>query len=780
MSLKKRILSIATLFAFAFTSLFSPAPVLADVQKQWVELETGVDSKGNVITTRMYGYYADIEGFGRVFIVCDPDTGEENGKAYIPGAKIGERSVQKLAGYEMKRVIDFDTVKTLRPPQLSLMAPNIPTDLGLDFEHLIKTGEVRYKTDGMVKWPGSSKWECLVPDPSCWLIVAQVTNPNAWPVDVSVDAYVSAWYDPRRWDTWLGRPGASETVHLEAGETKFVKIWEGSPPNGAKYLHEDHEDDDYWTEGRCLGRIEKNYDPDLPRACGGEVAFWIDPACYWRSLPRFSTGFYIDAEKRDHKNKRLWRAEGTINWGEDGKWRYDLGRTVDYQENNAIAELEKIFNENAFLNLKWRSYSSKKDMNFEIDGVHFYNISKRSGGYEAIRGGPLAGIEGPGPVLSAVLDPLNRGRKVSPDTSINAKPAAVVNWSDDIPLLQRKYIFIERFSFVPTDSPNVGLLVKQTVPGYVFWVEDERRPYFRERLVASEIKKESLSYYQGWRVRTYIFDPNKGWVYQGEEKLNKFPSWAKEVAPSKAKYFDFDDYDYYRITAKNATLDIDLVNPLSAPVEFHSSKENLKFLPAYKGVFRGVDYWAYEAKMVSSKDIGALDSGKKKVTAGPKETVDVLDTSEKIDITVIASVWDYYKIQRKVNPLIDSVLGGEREACLYLNSGDYYFGIEPSEEYVSLASMKGLYTYKKDGKKRRKYYTIGFADFFNNQYFNEENLTDGLVIAPSDALYPEILKQIVKTARFTNTSSRKRFWPVYYDSKDRYYDRFSPPYFNTD
>jgi len=222
-------------------------------------------------------------------------------------------------------------------------------------------------------------------------------------------------------------------------------------------------------------------------------------------------------------------------------------------------------------------------------------------------------------------------------------------------------------------------------------------------------------------------------------------------------------------------VDIDLVNPTDVSVTFSRIGGNVAFFPAYKAVFEGIKKFAYDAKLISSPDFEALDLGKNQVMAGANETIDVLTSNQKTDITVIACVRDRWDIRKKTDPLLNAVLGKEKEACLYLNGGNYYFGIGSSEEYISLASMVGVHIYKKEGEKRKDYYTIGFADFFNIQYFNDENPTDGLVIAPSDALYPELLKHIIKTARFTNTSSRKQFWPVYYDSKNY----FSPPYYDS-
>ncbi|RDV82337.1 hypothetical protein [Ammonifex thiophilus] len=203
----------------------SPLPAAGE-QRQWAELVTGVDGAGNVVKTRVYGYYAEANGT-QVFVVCDPRTGEETGEAYVPGAKVGERKAKKLVGYERKQDLDWDHPKEVKPVSVTLMAPNVPTGWEWDLEHYKQTGNLWKKSGYQFGWPMDYSYARLVPgsDPDYWLVVAAVQNPNPFPVEAelytSIDGWRSTWWGLEREIRYQGR------IPLGPNETKYVLLNRG-------------------------------------------------------------------------------------------------------------------------------------------------------------------------------------------------------------------------------------------------------------------------------------------------------------------------------------------------------------------------------------------------------------------------------------------------------------------------------------------------------------------------------------------------------------------------
>ncbi|MGB9781871.1 MAG: hypothetical protein ACPLXA_02755 [Moorellaceae bacterium] len=258
----KRIL--AGLFMALLSSLTLLAPAVAEPKFRWADLVTGVDASGNIVTSHLYGYYVGIEGVGEVFIACDPATGKETGEAYIPGAKIGERKVQRLAGYERKEDLDWDHPKQVNPPRVAVMMPNIPTSVEYDLDYYKRTGKLLKKTVNEFKWPMSYSFARMVPgsDPDYWLIVAALENPNPFPVTVNSSLSVKGWRS--RSDRALGNMGYSGAITFGPNETKYLLLNRGQK---GYFLAED-----IWIDWPEPGYSEAGYsfrvlsvdDPEYP------------------------------------------------------------------------------------------------------------------------------------------------------------------------------------------------------------------------------------------------------------------------------------------------------------------------------------------------------------------------------------------------------------------------------------------------------------------------------------------------------------------------------------
>lgn len=222
--MKKVILAI---FIFSLLFVFSPAFAAS---LQWTDLPVGVDANGNVTTTHVYGYYTDIEGFGQVFVVCNPNTGQETGETYVPNVKIGEKQGKKIVGYERKLDLDWDHPKQVQPVQVTVFAPNIPWSTEYDWDYYEQTGQLREKAVNDFKWSRYTDYSFarLVPgdDPDYWLIVASITNPNPFPVRVDQSINVRGWY--KGW--WSGSTYISKeykSLLLGPNETKHVLLNRG-------------------------------------------------------------------------------------------------------------------------------------------------------------------------------------------------------------------------------------------------------------------------------------------------------------------------------------------------------------------------------------------------------------------------------------------------------------------------------------------------------------------------------------------------------------------------
>ncbi len=187
-----------------------------DMDKQWATLATSVDQNGNVVTTKIFGYYTDVDNFGQVFVVCDPNTGQETGDAYIPNVKIGDKSVQEIIGYDKGQKLDLYNLKQINPINVSVIAPNIPTSVGWDEDALQQDQYIKKITSTLV-FPGSFPDDLYInanlPDYS--LIVAQVQNPNSFPVT----GHVRINFYGKDYDF---------SVSLGSNETKYILLNAGN------------------------------------------------------------------------------------------------------------------------------------------------------------------------------------------------------------------------------------------------------------------------------------------------------------------------------------------------------------------------------------------------------------------------------------------------------------------------------------------------------------------------------------------------------------------------
>jgi hypothetical protein len=247
-----------------------------------VELPTGVDAGGKVITTKVYGHYSDLKDVGEVFIECDPDTGEEIG-AYIPGVKIGDQKTYIEGEPVKKEVLNWDEPIEALPIQVTLLAPNITTGAEIDWDYYDQYGEIRRKSVNQFKWTtdDTTGFNKLIPgsDPDYWLFIAIVTNPNPFPVSVNLSAAISSFSDGD--DKGKSVSKEYDNLIMTTNETKYILLNRGLPGN-CRYLLDEWPqwDDNSWQSGYSNGyydaRTVKVMDPFYPSILetGGDQGYF--------------------------------------------------------------------------------------------------------------------------------------------------------------------------------------------------------------------------------------------------------------------------------------------------------------------------------------------------------------------------------------------------------------------------------------------------------------------------------------------------------------------------
>jgi hypothetical protein len=377
----RKLLLFSALLVAAFTFAVSPASASTHPLCQWVQ----VDDDNNLDTPpiSVYGYWADVGGT-QVLIVCDPKTDEpvrdQNGQgiAYINNGQYVETEIEVLDRYEEKQALDWDNPKEVKPVEVALLAPNIPTGLEYDLDYYRQTGQLRRKTQNLFRWPMDYSFARLVPgsDPDYWLFIAVVRNPNPFPVKAKLSATLNGW----RQSWWTREAVSKETgVSLGPNETKCVLLSQGKK---ADYFYD--EPGTFYNSSWCSGYSEAWYyaslsqitDPEYPKDIlgGGYYEPYVrwdgtDPTVYplipmrlaftfrcWSHDPYKRENYYwyyggrewpeafgyaeYDPEKDDWSVSVDFRGSMEKPWYmSDADWQ----KVVDRATSNATTTLKKLF-----------------------------------------------------------------------------------------------------------------------------------------------------------------------------------------------------------------------------------------------------------------------------------------------------------------------------------------------------------------------------------------------------------------------------------------------------
>jgi hypothetical protein len=464
---------VQLLFAVIALVLFLQ-PAYGNTNYEWTVLQNAKDRNGNPIgDTKVYGYF-----LGNVFVVCDVETKLPTGQAFLNNGKTKTTTVQIIKDWERQKKEDWSTVKRIDPVQVTVKAPNIVSNLTYDWDHYLETGELVKKAEGgSAQWPGSTG-AYLIPgsDPNYWLIVAEITNPNPWPVITSLNVNISRWRSG--FSLWQDKTTLNEkieNIYLDANETKFVLINKGKKDVilGDDIDWKSPVSMKAWSEGYYRAFVTENMDPELPDSLKpnrGYIAFdyYGGPPVPRDLSDGIPVSYRVDCRSNDKRNE--WSFDGTVYLTGNG-WVASGRKDTKPEAKRAIEDFFTKHQDNL-------PRIDEDDGSKIIDGIKFYRC-ETTGNSAYISSGPdVTHYDCPGPVL---VD-YSHGK----DYNLNVRTISVnndykVGWCDKIPVLKYKPIFIEQYEFEPTDPENnkVGRLVKKTVPGYNVFASFIDRPYFQ-------------------------------------------------------------------------------------------------------------------------------------------------------------------------------------------------------------------------------------------------------------------------------------------------------------
>ncbi|MDI6710464.1 MAG: hypothetical protein QME76_07230 [Bacillota bacterium] len=613
----RKLLSIALLLCLVCAAVLGLAgSALAEHDKEWADLVTGIDANGNIVTTKVFGYYADVGGLGRVFVVCDPSTGKETGDALIPGVKVGEKATQKVVRYDIKEGLDWDRPKQVNPVRLALVAPNIPTGTQYDWEYYKQTGQLVKKAVNQFAWPMSYSFARMIPgsDPNYWLIVALVENSNPFAVTANVQARIYEW-QTGGYSGGAGPASFEGAVSLGPHETKYVLL---SNAQKSKFLA-----DELWKDWPDVGYSDAYYytgvtavnDPEYPDMLrsGNQQGFFV-PYVRWdgtnptvNPLIPMRLAFNFGCSGEDYAGHWRWGSQdpedgrGWYNtWGHaeydptTEQWSVSVRVDPDYRrpwwsyqqwnnfvqkfQSNATTALKEVFSKwypkVPFLDA-WgdeslyvdgdtgyycKSWPNGRKPDFVISFSYLEPVPPsnappayppswwwaniRWGGWLYTTGGPRShGSELTAPILFRygydVSNPIWEGNYRSYSVTSHGETDTVyaprgtgiqrnhtdvryfdLDWMDIVPVVQARPMFIDQYRFIATDG-NFGYLKKDTVPGYLLWIDTYDRPILN--VVTQPVEVRATWYRYGgvdasgvfYVCRKWLWTPS-GWQFQGE------------------------------------------------------------------------------------------------------------------------------------------------------------------------------------------------------------------------------------------------------------------------
>jgi len=719
------ILSLMCLFL-----LNCPFSAAETKDKKWHDIITSVDESGNTVTSSVFGYFVLNGG---ALVACDPATGEETGKAYVPGVKIGDKSVKITVGYEKKEGEDWSQVKRIDPVNVRLLAPNIVNNLSYSdysIEQYYETGNLYDTASGPVTWPGPTQG-FLVPgdDPDYWLIVAEVSNPNPWPVKINLAVKLGQWQKYLSSRSGATSIDMSQEVSLGANETKYALINRGSNKDkGYLYLAYDSDWNGYkryWSRATQFRTfVTENLDPELPAELGPNKGF-ISFSDYGglTSVPDdLSGGINFMYSVRCEDYKRKWYFKGKVNYTENG-WVAVPG---DDSENPDLAKqkVEAFFNSRSFDQLPYINDSLET-----IDNIKFYGCAPSK---VSLNEGPDQRVsQASGPALADYTS-IDDGEDLGWG---DGQYKTVNNEGRQIPVLTSRPIFYEFYRFKPTDSANVGVLTKEYIPGFLIENSSINRPYITIDDTYQSYNVVSAD--SNWKIS----------INHHVKITASNPDDSVAVGFTKA---------YLALTNV-----FNAVNCLSSNLYYITDETPVINSPNYKSV-------NYSPTFLYFDDI----------SLSPCQSVLLYDSDVTTEILVKAKGIRLSDLEYAIT---GNIRDREKVLSFFTWSGDAAF-VQSGNSYISLSPMStteqvlsfntGQIRYRKNGDYYYK--DVSVIDRDCNPWISTVSyFSDGLSVRPLDGAYTSVLSAKKLKARVYEGDN---FWPIMQYGSSRWTVKKWPDY----
>lgn len=760
------LLVVAMLFNFV-------VPVSASQERVWIDVLTSVteDAEGNLHETReaLYGYYSEIPNVGQAFIVCDQTTGEETGKAYIPNIKLGEQEV--LTGYEFLPGLDWDNPKAVNPPTASMEMPNVITSEGYDWDYWEETGEFRRIGTSHLTWPGSREGYVVAgDDPDNWLIVGIVTNNNPYPAKISSLLQVREWYD--------GDPIIADIEQTYGPhETKYILMNRGNQKNVLATYN-----NPWYSEGYYSLDTLESLDPAYPKEDlykDGKAGLYRPYTRSYESIPQpspvipmrlsYEFRFYgkINGQRQyptmqgkiiyDHIEKE-WYVSEIEGW---------YGEATESEIARARQDICNVFNNNWKLTPPHFSIWSKDDIkyvdratgeqtNYAYRGEDHlcfeYLEPKTPRGWEYSTGAARrTGYD----MASGIAIKFNPSRMVETDyreqygegysgfcrVDRDALPTHYYDpdgWMSSIPVLKREPMFVERYSFITTDSPN-GYLVKNVEPAHRYYVHYEERPVINMVTDPVEINIYHFDSMNGstkmWRH--YKWTPAQGMKTLGLVANNSWTTFGSSAS--------------WRV---NAVYKQKVVgeNPSDVKVTFGTGSNMSVYwgnVPAVEQCLTnladtvrstgcndppGIPNCDGTIKLLTSLSVSSGYTTIPTVTLNPGQTKDITGfTQRTASVSFGTKTAAASSTLDKIQSTLTELLNKDDDACFGSNSYVTINSVDPVEEVVNFAQMTLIYEHDDRYSQSTigKNYAPRWTDY---SYFTSRSATDGVIARPQDAV----------------------------------------------
>lgn len=377
-------------------------------------------------------------------------------------------------------------------------------------------------------------------------------------------------------------------------------------------------------------------------------------------------------------------------------------------------------------------------------------------------------------------------------------------WMNIIPVVEAQPMFLEQYSFVPTEG-SFGYLKKEIVPGYLLCVERKQRPLLNVATQPVEVRAKCgyIDARDGkmcgvWRE--WCWSPSTGWQYI-EETISPYTSGLKNdttvwelsfkyshtVSGSNPANFPAswtnrwggDAPSLYWTSAKTLKVKVEGMADLK---EYYNNKK-VTYIPA-------VDYVSVDP-VITLPGVPSLAPGESKWIVSSDKTAAVRFWKTPIRSRYTCESWDVFqnRVLNEINTNIILPLLSSQEEAAFNNGGRFVMTptFTAGQGGVAAGAQKKLIYRDLIWSSKWEYYrfgdylretTIGFpyAGITLRSYVTNYSPTDGLVVKGRDEYLGDILRIRNEIPFSKYEPSGQQHWRSY----DPHTDSVSPPPYSED